>query len=102
MKSKRPSYHANRRRQAAGRGGKNWRIIRLSLEALSSSYAALQGEEYSGLDSVGKAMEKMAAVKNIDESSSKSRKPVDGVLSSSRGRSNIYSEMDGLNMTRNS
>ncbi|MFO8068443.1 MAG: DNA repair protein RecN [Alkalibacterium sp.] len=67
------------------------------VEALSSSYAALQGEEYSGLDSVGKAMEKMAAVENIDESF----KHISESLSAAffqlqEVASDIYAELDGL------
>ncbi|WP_368646067.1 DNA repair protein RecN [Alkalibacterium putridalgicola] len=67
------------------------------VEALSSSYAALQGEEYSGLDSVGQAMEKMAAVENIDESF----KQISDSLSTAffqlqEAASDIYSELDGL------
>lgn len=67
------------------------------VEALSSSYAALQGEEYSGLDSVGQAMEKMAAVENIDESF----KQISESLSTAffqlqEAASDIYSELDGL------
>lgn len=67
------------------------------VEALSSSYAALQGEEYSGLDSVGQAMEKMAAVRNIDESF----KQISESLSTAffqlqEAASDIYSELDGL------
>ncbi len=67
------------------------------VEALSSSYAALQGEEYSGLDSVGKAMEKMATVESIDESF----KSISESLSSAffqiqEAASDIYAELDGL------
>ncbi|MER2064310.1 MAG: DNA repair protein RecN, partial [Alkalibacterium sp.] len=67
------------------------------VEALSSSYAALQGEEYSGLDSVGQAMEKMAAIEAIDETF----KQISESLSTAffqlqEAASDIYSELDGL------
>lgn len=67
------------------------------VEALSSSYAALQGEEYSGLDSVGQAMEKMAAVENIDESFKQIAESLStAFFQLQEAASDIYSELDGL------
>lgn len=67
------------------------------VEALSSSYMILQGEELSGLDLVGQAMEKMDTISDMDEKF----KQIADTLSAAffqlqEASSDLYSEMDQL------
>lgn len=67
------------------------------VEALSTTYSLLQGEELSGLDLVGQAMERMQGISEIDESF----KQIADTLSSAffqlqEVSSDVYSEMDQL------
>lgn len=67
------------------------------VEALSSTYSLLQGEELSGLDLIGQAMERMDAISTMDESF----KQIADTLSSAffqlqEVSSDVYSEMDQL------
>ncbi|MCC5894591.1 MAG: DNA repair protein RecN [Alkalibacterium sp.] len=67
------------------------------VEALSSSYTTLQGEELSGLDLVGQAMEKMDSISDMDEKF----KQIADTLSAAffqlqEASSDLYSEMDQL------
>lgn len=67
------------------------------VKALSTSYAALQGEEYSGLDTVGEAMEEMAAVENIDSSFKQLSENLSATYFQLQEiASDIYTELDGL------
>lgn len=67
------------------------------VEALSSSYTILQGEELSGLDLVGQAMEKMDSISDMDDKF----KQISETLSAAffqlqEASSDLYSEMDQL------
>lgn len=67
------------------------------VEALTVTYSLLQGEELSGLDLVGQAMEKMDGISAIDESF----KQIADTLSSAffqlqEVSSDVYNEMDQL------
>lgn len=67
------------------------------VEALSSSYTILQGEELSGLDLVGQAMEKMDSISDMDDKF----KQIAETLSAAffqlqEASSDLYSEMDQL------
>lgn len=67
------------------------------VEALSSSYTILQGEEMSGLDLVGQAMEKMDSISDMDDKF----KEISETLSAAffqlqEASSDLYSEMDQL------
>lgn len=67
------------------------------VEALSTTYSLLQGEELSGLDLVGQAMERMDGISAIDESF----KQIADTLSSAffqlqEVSSDVYNEMDQL------
>ncbi|GEL68157.1 DNA repair protein RecN [Marinilactibacillus psychrotolerans] len=67
------------------------------VEALSSSYNALQGEENSGLDLVGQAMDSMASIEGMDEKFKQISDTVSAAFFQiQEASSDIYNEMDNL------
>ena len=67
------------------------------VEALSSSYNALQGEENSGLDLVGQAMDSMASIEGMDEKFKQISDTVSAAyFQIQEASSDIYNEMDNL------
>ncbi|MFL2071053.1 DNA repair protein RecN [Marinilactibacillus psychrotolerans] len=67
------------------------------VEALSSSYNALQGEEISGLDLVGQAMDSMVSIEGMDEKFKQISDTVSAAFFQiQEASSDIYNEMDNL------
>lgn len=67
------------------------------VEALSSSYNALQGEENSGLDLVGQAMDSMVSIEGMDEKFKQISDTVSAAFFQiQEASSDIYNEMDNL------
>lgn len=67
------------------------------VEALSSSYNALQGEESSGLDLVGQAMHILASIESMDDKFKQISDTVSAAFFQiQEASSDIYNEMDNL------
>lgn len=67
------------------------------VEALSSSYTILQGEEISGLDLVGQAMEKMESISDMDDKFRQISETLSAAFFQLQEvSSDLYSEMDHL------
>lgn len=67
------------------------------VEALSSSYNALQGEEISGLDLVGQAMDSLSSIEGMDDKFKQISDTVSAAFFQiQEASSDIYNEMDNL------
>ena len=67
------------------------------VEALSSSYTILQGEEISGLDLIGQAMEKMESISDMDDKFRQISETLSAAFFQLQEvSSDLYSEMDHL------
>ncbi|EXJ22762.1 DNA repair protein RecN [Alkalibacterium sp. AK22] len=67
------------------------------VEALSLSYAALQGEESSGLDLVGRAMENMDSIAEMDDTFKQISETISAAFFQlQEASSDLYREMDHL------